>query len=86
MKDVGIHLENATDQIGIDDGRVVEHDLAATVEKVRLVGRGRPYDCVVGVSGGTDSSYVLLRAVELGLRPLAVHLDNGWRLVGYSPG
>ena len=40
-------------------------------------GRGREYDCVLGLSGGVDSSYAALRAVELGLRPLAVHLDNG---------
>ena len=39
---------------------------------------GREYDCVLGLSGGVDSSYAALRAVELGLRPLAVHLDNGW--------
>lgn len=36
------------------------------------------YDCVVGVSGGVDSSMVLVKAVELGLKPLAVHMDNGW--------
>lgn len=36
------------------------------------------YDCVVGVSGGVDSSIVLVQAVNLGLRPLAVHMDNGW--------
>jgi N-acetyl sugar amidotransferase len=36
------------------------------------------YDCVVGVSGGVDSSWVLVQAVKLGLRPLAVHMDNGW--------
>ncbi len=36
------------------------------------------YDCVVGVSGGVDSSMVLVKAVDLGLRPLAVHMDNGW--------
>jgi N-acetyl sugar amidotransferase len=36
------------------------------------------YDCVVGLSGGIDSSWVLVSAVKLGLRPLAVHMDNGW--------
>lgn len=38
----------------------------------------QPYDCIVGVSGGVDSSLVLIDAVESGLRPLAVHMDNGW--------
>jgi N-acetyl sugar amidotransferase len=36
------------------------------------------YDCLIGLSGGVDSSYVALRAVDLGLRPLAIHVDNGW--------
>jgi len=36
------------------------------------------YDCIIGVSGGVDSTYVAYKVKELGLRPLAVHLDNGW--------
>lgn len=48
------------------------------VAKVREDGRGKPYDCIVGVSGGVDSSWVLVKVVEAGLRPLAVHMDNGW--------
>ncbi|HYN68596.1 MAG TPA: N-acetyl sugar amidotransferase [Candidatus Eisenbacteria bacterium] len=50
-------------------------DLAATM---RAAGRGHRYDCVVGVSGGCDSSYMLWKMVELGVRPLAVHFDNTW--------
>jgi N-acetyl sugar amidotransferase len=50
----------------------------AFLEKVKASGKGRDYDCIVGVSGGVDSSYALYLAVEHGLRPLAVHLDNGW--------
>ena len=38
----------------------------------------KKYDCIIGVSGGVDSSFSLIKACELGLRPLAVHLDNGW--------
>jgi N-acetyl sugar amidotransferase len=48
------------------------------VASVKASGKGKEYDCVVGVSGGVDSSYALYRAVKCGLRPLAVHLDNGW--------
>jgi imidazoleglycerol phosphate synthase cyclase subunit len=40
--------------------------------------RGRKYDVAVGVSGGCDSSYMLVLAKQLGLRPLAVHFDNTW--------
>ncbi|HEY8176680.1 MAG TPA: N-acetyl sugar amidotransferase [Gemmatimonadaceae bacterium] len=52
--------------------------LAAIVDRIRKVGRGRDYDCIVGVSGGVDSTYTTYVASKLGLRPLAVHLDNGW--------
>lgn len=52
--------------------------LKQMAEAIRRAGMGRPYDCVVGVSGGCDSSYLLHLAVELGLRPLAVHFDNTW--------
>lgn len=48
------------------------------VASIKAHGKGRAYDCVVGISGGVDSSWVLVKAVELGLRPLAVHMDNGW--------
>jgi N-acetyl sugar amidotransferase len=46
--------------------------------KIRASGQGKKYDCIVGVSGGRDSTYCLYRAKELGLRPLAVCVDNGW--------
>lgn len=52
--------------------------LAALVADVKAQGKGKKYDCIVGVSGGVDSSWALVRAVQLGLRPLAVHMDNGW--------
>lgn len=50
----------------------------ALVADIRARGRGREYDCVIGLSGGVDSSYLAHETVRLGLRPLAVHLDNGW--------
>jgi hypothetical protein len=53
--------------------------LDAMAEKMRKRGRGRKYDCVVGVSGGRDTSYCLYYVKEImKLRPLAVHFDNGW--------
>ncbi len=52
--------------------------LSEFVDVVKAHGKGKSYDCVVGVSGGVDSSWVLVKAVEMGLRPLAVHMDNGW--------
>jgi len=47
-------------------------------EKIKKQGLGKEYDCVLGLSGGVDSSYVAYITKKLGLRPLAVHLDNGW--------
>ncbi|HEY8608899.1 MAG TPA: N-acetyl sugar amidotransferase [Noviherbaspirillum sp.] len=52
--------------------------LAALVAEIKRQGAGKPYDCVIGVSGGVDSTYVAYLTKELGLRPLAVHFDNGW--------
>lgn len=48
------------------------------VEKIKSQAKGKEYDCIIGLSGGVDSSYVAYIVQNLGLRPLAVHLDNGW--------
>lgn len=48
------------------------------ISAIKEAGKNKKYDCVVGVSGGVDSSWVLINAVKNGLRPLAVHMDNGW--------
>jgi N-acetyl sugar amidotransferase len=52
--------------------------LARLVDAIKTSAGGKRYDCIVGLSGGVDSSWTLVRAVQLGLRPLAVHMDNGW--------
>jgi len=52
--------------------------LAAIAARIKEEGKRRRYDCVIGLSGGVDSSYVAYLVKQLGLRPLAVHLDNGW--------
>lgn len=48
------------------------------VDQIRKEGAGKKYDCIIGVSGGVDSTYVAYIVKKLGLRPLAVHVDNGW--------
>ncbi|GMV55099.1 MAG: hypothetical protein AMXMBFR6_09040 [Betaproteobacteria bacterium] len=49
------------------------------VEKIRREGSGKPFDSIIGMSGGLDSSYMLHLAVsEFGLRPLVFHVDGGW--------
>jgi len=52
--------------------------LEAIVKSIKSEGEGKEYDCVIGVSGGVDSSYTAYLVKKAGLRPLAVHLDNGW--------
>lgn len=52
--------------------------LASLVETIKRDGHGKDYDCIIGVSGGVDSTYVAYLTKQLGLRPLAVHFDNGW--------
>jgi N-acetyl sugar amidotransferase len=46
--------------------------------QIKQFGINKKYDCLLGLSGGVDSSYVAVLAHEMGLRPLVVHLDNGW--------
>lgn len=60
---------------GSDKGRI---ELDRIIADIKRLGKGRKYDCVIGVSGGTDSSFLLMKAVDWGLRPLAVHYDNTW--------
>ncbi len=52
--------------------------LDSIVKRIKDSNKGKPYDCIVGVSGGVDSTYMVYKAKELGLRPLAVHYDNNW--------
>lgn len=52
--------------------------LQRMINQVQLEGEGKEYDCVLGLSGGIDSSYLALKAHEWGLRPLVVHVDAGW--------
>lgn len=62
----------------VPSGPEAEARLQELVAGIRRGGEGREYDCVIGVSGGVDSTYLAFQAKRLGLRPLAVHLDNGW--------
>ena len=48
------------------------------VEKIKLAGKGKKYDCILGISGGLDSSYLAYQAYKWGLRVLAVHIDDGY--------
>ena len=59
-----------------EEGRKI---LEKKVAKIRKDGQGRDFDCIIGISGGADSSYLTYLAKEqLGLRPLVFHVDGGW--------
>jgi len=61
-----------TDDVG-------RQQLEATIEKIRKEGKGKDFDCIIGMSGGIDSSYLTCMAKEeFGLRPLVFHVDAGW--------
>lgn len=63
----------------LPDPATRDTELQQMVARWKKEGAGKQYDCIIGVSGGVDSSYVAYYVKEvLGLRPLAVHLDNGW--------
>ncbi len=55
-----------------------EKTLQSILENIKAAGKGKQYDCLIGISGGVDSTYVAWLTKQWGLRPLAVHLDNGW--------
>jgi N-acetyl sugar amidotransferase len=59
-------------------GAESDEALNKLVAKMKEDGKNSDYDCIVGVSGGVDSSYVAYLAKKLGLRALAFHFDNGW--------
>lgn len=59
-------------------GEAGEAALEAMAAEMKAAGKGKDYDCIVGVSGGCDSSFLIHEMVRRGLRPLAVHFDNTW--------
>jgi N-acetyl sugar amidotransferase len=87
-------MDSTAPDLSLDEGgvcrfcREYERDVAGRpfepsegtriVERARAAGRGRRYDCVIGLSGGADSSWAVYLTRQHGLRPLVVHVDNGW--------
>jgi N-acetyl sugar amidotransferase len=52
--------------------------LNTLVHKIKTEGKGKEYDCIIGLSGGVDSSYLAYLTKVWGLKPLVIHVDNGW--------
>lgn len=60
------------------NGEESDHAFKDMINQMKTAGKGKKYDCIIGLSGGIDSSYVAWLAKQNGLRVLAVHMDNGW--------
>lgn len=75
------HCSQALQQLNENYGSKEYNDekLKEIIQTVKKEGLNKQYDCIIGLSGGIDSSYLAYMLVEeFGLRPLAVHVDNGW--------
>jgi N-acetyl sugar amidotransferase len=72
-----IGYENQIKSFPLDqrDREVILHN---EIEKIKKAGHKREYDCIMGISGGVDSSYLSILLKEFKLRPLLIHFDNGW--------
>lgn len=69
---------NNAESVYFDNDDIKSEKLNVLINQIKLNGKNNQYDCIIGVSGGVDSSWVLVEAIKQGLRPLAVHMDNGW--------
>lgn len=72
------HLFQERAKLRLFDTEKDKNKLNEIVLKIKEAGKTHEYDCIIGVSGGVDSTYVAYLVKQLGLRPLAVHFDNGW--------
>ena len=70
--------KNKISSIVFENEQIRSRKRDSLLQIIKLEGADKKYDCIVGLSGGVDSSYVLHLAVEAGLRPLVVHMDNNW--------
>jgi N-acetyl sugar amidotransferase len=59
-------------------GKEADIALNSMLDEIKKYGKNREYDCLIGVSGGVDSTYLSYKAKEWGLKPLILHVDNGW--------
>jgi len=66
------------EQLKLKDADFRKTYLENKISEIKQYGKGKQYDCLLGISGGVDSSYLVYWAKHNGLRPLLMHMDNGW--------
>ena len=68
----------ATNEYNEKNNERSQEQLDIVLKNIKAKGRGQKYDCIVGISGGVDSCYIAYLCKINGLKPLLVHVDNGW--------
>jgi len=72
------HEYKIAEKVSLIHGEAGRLKWRETVFELKKQGKGKKYDCIIGVSGGVDSTYIAYLVKEANLRPLVVHFDNGW--------
>ena len=72
------HEYNIAEDQEVLTGKNAKIHIDEWIKKIKKYGEGKQYDCMLGVSGGVDSTYLAYLAKKYGLRVLCVHFDNGW--------
>ena len=72
------HEYKTLEEKEVFQGEAGQKKLEEWIDKIKRNGKGKNYDCILGVSGGVDSTYLAYLAKDWGLRVLCVHFDNGW--------
>ncbi|HRP59266.1 MAG TPA: N-acetyl sugar amidotransferase, partial [Vicingus sp.] len=65
----------STIETSSENNEAKKNKIENLIKKIKKEGTSKKYDCIVGVSGGLDSAYLVCKLVELGLKPIAVHFD-----------
>ena len=71
-------IYDETARKNVKEGEEADIAIQEMIIKIKTEGKDKEYDCLIGVSGGVDSTYLCLKAKEWGLKPLILHVDNGW--------
>ncbi|MCT7487112.1 N-acetyl sugar amidotransferase [Aliarcobacter cryaerophilus] len=61
-----------------EDKEIKEKKLKNLIKTIKTISKGQEYDCIIGLSGGADSTYVAYLVKQYALKPLVIHMDNGW--------